>query len=345
MADARSLYGSQILALSEVIDELMIAQGNDKRNHYFAYLTHAKWVWKDLLRKTIWSITQKLVDVPDNKIITLPVGIDRLIGISVTDHHNNLQVILQNPNINTLKAVCAPKKCSCLSCNGNDSLCAFIDEISMRTETVHIGGFPFTKRIFNQKDERGNLIEIIETPVYDADVSTSNHVRYLTTKRIICELEVDKLCCIKPTERNRTLIFEHCGNYLKSCEGLNYHSIKEDKVDLVPYSSDYGYWNWEANSKGKIYLSGSRAKQVIISYQTNGDCELGELMVPEYALDTVLLGIAHRQAVYAPTAVISLSEKQYRQSQFLTSKTKLEQYLNPIDANEFMRLQETPPRM
>lgn len=344
----RNLYGEPTLTLSEAVDELMIAQENDKRNHYFTYLNHAKWIWKEIVRSTIWAVVQKVIEVPEDGRIKLPAGVGRRMSISVVDHYGNIQVIEQNPNMNTLLDNCETTKCSCRACKGENSLCDLLDQISVRNEEVVIDDGTtietYQKRVWNRKDEAGNLIEVSEIPYFDAE---KEEVVYSTDTRVICAMDVDEKCCIQPTDRNRRLFFEHCGCFMWNL--LPYWPHKDsrerwDEVDIPPLKSDYGYWKFEANSDDTIWLKHSKAKKIIVMYAADAESDSSEeMLVPEFALNSLHAGMMWRQKFFSP--VTSLKEKREAKMEYRSQKSDMRSYLFPLNVSAFLRAGAQLPKL
>src|SRR4051812_43628524 len=94
--------GANVLPLSGVLDDLYAGQENSKRSHYLAGLVHAKWVWKSLVRSTVFSVNHMVVDVVDGRIV-VPNGVERVLSIKDVDDCNNTRALTLNPNINTIR--------------------------------------------------------------------------------------------------------------------------------------------------------------------------------------------------------------------------------------------------
>jgi hypothetical protein len=324
-------YGSVVLTISQLVKDYCIEQGNSNQNHYIKNLVHAKWVWKEIFLTSIWAIKQKIVKVSSDRTITLPSDLMRLVNISVQDECGQLQPLGFNPNMNTLKNAC-PTSCSC-GCGGQGTLCGMVDNIQMRTETININGTDYTKRIWNRTDDAGNLTEVIETPVWDAGEGAIEMVERVN---IVCALDTTQSGCIADTKPNRQKLIDHCGCYIPSCvEPLC-------QLSLPPYKSNYGDWNWDATAKDTIHIKDSAVNYVIVGYQTNGECDGEEIVVPEYSEFAIKVGINYRSALFSRVATIS--EREQMKREFKNAKTELRKFLNPIRISEFLSIQDRTPQ-
>lgn len=327
-------HGAIVLPLSEVVDNLMAVQQNNKRSHYLSTLIHAKWGWKELLRTTIFSMRNIVVPVVDGRI-TIPAGIENMFSVSYVDDCNNLVPLDYNPAINTLRLDVPESKCSCKKCGGEDTLCAMMDAIVYRTEDIVVEGQTLQKRIWNRTDPSGKLYEVTQTPVYDPATET---VTYLETYSTVCEVELNEDGCLKKTPENELLITKHCGCYMIS------DCCKNSRTRVPSLASAYGSWNWEAGSGSVIHLRNVKTKSLIISAQTNEDCCGGEQLVPEFAVDALMFCIQYRQQAFAPSNVVPANAKEYSYRQYKRVKGDLLKYLHPIDMNGFMELGSIIPK-
>lgn len=331
----RSIYGTAVVTLSEAVEQLMIMQSNDRQSHYMSYLMHGKWAWKKLLWGTIWAIRQRVVCVDETTpTLTIPGDVERLISLSVVDVCGNLQPIGYNPAINTL-SMSGSSTCSCKKCSGTNTLCEILDNIQIRTETITINGQGYQKRTWNRMDPGGDFVEVEEIPAYD---TSEDVVSVVTRVRTICKLQVDERGCIAPTEDNRGRLSECCGCYLIACHQLLFH---KPTVDVTPYRNSFGHWKWEANSGDVIHLNHVKAKKIIISYQSSGETDEGEYIIPEYALEALWRCIIYRMTSYNPSSTNNDKEFTFRDSE--REATRLLKYMYPINMSNFMRLQGTVP--
>lgn len=325
----RFIYGTPSLTLSEVLDNFFALQENDRRRHYMSYMVAAKWAWKEIFRRTVWTVMQRYVEVnPDDNTFVFPNGVLRLINISIVDDCNNLKPLSYNANINTLKLQAAPVKCSCSACKGSGTICDAMDYISVRTEDVVLEDGTYIKRIWNKKCENGDLAEVTETPYWDAEAA---EVKIDVQQKALCKLDLDDKGCIKSTDHNQQLIINHCGCFIISCH-------KKMCDTIVPLEKNHaGYYKEDAEQPNKFHLVGVKAKHVIVSWQSNGDnLNGGEVMVPEYAVQALFFGIAHFHTAFNTMA--SQLDKRSAKADFVGEHKKLKMFMNPVNVTEFMNL-------
>jgi hypothetical protein len=324
------LYGVPVVSLSDVVMDFGDEQGNSGQKHFAKNLKHAHWAWKDLLWTTIFSMAHKSIEVKEGKI-TLPNDLVRLIMIYVVDSCGKIQPINYGPSFNTVEVTCPPVSVSC-SCGGNDTLCAALDEISMVTEDVELNGDTYTKTIWTKK-QGSDLVQIAHTPFWNSEGEGSVEYKDITTR--LCELEVTEAGCVKVTEPNKTKLQEYCG-CISSC----FSTADKCQSPFVDNIGDYGSFNYDAEKSNVIHLKDFPGQRVIVRYQTSGDTDGQEIMVPEYAVDAVKFGILYRQASFSP--VRSISEKKSAKYDYKEQKTSLFKFLNPIKLSEFVQIGQKP---
>ncbi|HEU4609304.1 MAG TPA: hypothetical protein VFS31_14405, partial [Chitinophagaceae bacterium] len=283
----------------------------------------------------------------DTNTITLPQNMVRLINISIMDRHGNLQPIAYNPNINTLDIRCSTKTCSC-GCGGKGTYCSEADNIQATTEVVTIDGTDYNKITYTKYDGAGNMYRLIEMPTWDVQ---TNAVVTTELRELICALDVTSTGCIKVTEPNRVKLVQSCGCYIPPNiygEGPNcgpkcnigYEEVRcEDNVLVPPIWSDYGYYNWDAQKGDVIHLKHVKADQIIVAYQNNGQITQEECLVPEYAVEAMLLGIYWRQRFVAPQSVCSYPEKKAASIEYDNAKIRLFEFKNPMRMDAFINAQ------
>lgn len=324
----RTLFGVPVYTLSEAVENFNIESGNVRGHHFTKMLVHAKWVWQDLLLNTIWSFSQKILEVDKvNNTVKLPDNRVRLINISAIDKHGNAQPLAYNPNFNTQDVACPPKTCGCPGCGCNNTLCGLIDAIQYRTETVYLNGIAYTKEIWTRKDANG-LVEVSKTPFLD-----NATVVYEEFIKKVCDLEMTSNGCIKFTEPNRKRIVEHCGCYFPI---VHRHMVD---VSYPPYESYFGDFNWDSVDKDVLHLKHVKAERLLVTYQTNGMDDGSQINIPEHAVSALQYGIMHRQAAFSTRT--STLEKRNAKNEYNNAKNELFEFENPLKISDFVQLQET----
>lgn len=328
-------HGCDVVPLTEIVDQLMIMQGNMNRSHYMATLLHARYAWKDLLRTTIFSMRNFVLPVC-NDMVVVPDGVENVYALSYVDDCGLVVPLSYNPKINTLSLDVTESACACKVCNGDGTLCQMIDDIIYRTEEIDVNGQIMYKRIWNKTDNRGNMYEVTQTPVFDPDAQM---IVYLESQNLICKLDVNKNGCVADTDQNRSMLYNHCGCYMLSacCD-----FARTPRYPTTP--SDYGSWNYDKGSGSIIHLRGVHSKSLIITAQANDECEGGDQLVPEFAVDAIMFCIQYRQQAFAPANVIPAAAKEYSYRQYRRVKGDLLRYLYPIDMQAFAELGSIIPK-
>ncbi len=82
------------ISLSQFTSEYCLATFNDERKHYINYLVHAKWIWKDLFLKSMYTVKSKYVQVDFTTVpFSIPIPKDnvRIINISTEGFNGRLE--------------------------------------------------------------------------------------------------------------------------------------------------------------------------------------------------------------------------------------------------------------
>lgn len=354
-------YGVEVIPLSDIVRSLALKQGNTKSVYYIRNLTIAAEVYKELFRKTIWEIKTVVLNVcPRKGTITIPADCERLINISVIDKYHRIKPLSYNPNINTAEIRCQKNACSCTTCNGVDTLCGAVDNITMTTETVEIQGEDYTLTTWLRYDGSGAIQKQQRIPTLDASTNT---VVYQETVETICNIEVNSHGCILPTAPNIDAFTTYCGYggvINNGWDGLRCGWQTNAYRELVPASYNFfGQWNWNAACRDIIHIFHSRKRnctfinepdqcndneenditKVIVSYQTNGETPGEEMLIPQYAQFAVELGVIFRQKKYNPR---DGDKDESALRAYRREVTSVNKHLNPIRIDDMIKLQTTP---
>lgn len=358
-------YGTAVMTLTAVVDDFCLAQGNMRESTILAQYRHARWAWKDLFRTTLWNLKTAVlcVDCKDHSV-HLPDDCesDKIITISVVDCYGKLHPLGFNTDWNTARIKCTKVKCSCQNCDGQDTLCAAIDSISAVTETVTIHGTDYTKTTLTRFNSSGDVQTQTTIPIWDQLTST---VVYNTDIKTICNVEVTDKGCIKVTKPNMDALRGACGvgNFIDNWSGWgfgwgNYKAYRE----LIPTVTNYwGEWNYNAADPSIIHIFGGgrwvnhfgndterealfrgSIRQVVLMYQTNGETPNTEILVPEYAVNAMQVGMVYQQKFLNPR--IGEGDKLQAKYAFRDAKKEIVKYLNPIHL-EVIEMLQTNPRL
>lgn len=318
------------LTLTEVVNNFMLASFNDKRKYYLNYLATAKWAWKDLLWNTVWAVKSKYVQVDKSTTpysILKPADMIRFLNVSQVDDCGNLQPYSIDDYMNVLEKPKVKAKCKCHKDMGcEDALCDAIDSMTVITKDHIINDIVYVEKIWSKRCENGDLIEYREIPVKDYTGNDTFTVKVDLQEKLICTFEVTEHGCIAPTPSNVKLLVRHCGSCLIGCRN------KECSTDLMKTPNNFGRIKIEDD---RIYVDG-KSDWVILSYQTNGECNGEEILVPEFAVDALMFGIDFRTKAFRPN--IQRYEKEQSRIEYRRAKMELMEFLNPIRIDEFVRI-------
>ena len=355
MKDLRQ-HGIAVMTLSDLVDDFCLAQGNMRESMYLQQLRGARWSWKELFRTTLWNIKKAVLCVDcKTHTIKLPDDCERVYNISVVDFRGKIHPLGFNSDWNTAKITCIKSKCSCNVCNGEDSLCAVIDSISAVTETVVINGQNYTQTTLTRYDGSGAVQTQVTVPVWDVATSAVIYQTNITTS---CNVETTTKGCIKATPANMALLQENfgAGLFLGQWGNLgqtwgNYNAYRE----LIPSPYNYfGEWNFNAADGQIVHIfSGcnlhyghteeqeaewrGNVRQVIVEYLTNGETPDTEILVPEYAVECVQIGMVYRQKYLNPR--VGEGDKMAAKQAWMAAKVQVAKYLNPMNMEVIAKLQ------
>jgi len=343
-----------------MVDDFCLAQGNMREALYMQQLRHAKWSWKDVYRGTIYDIKKTVLPIDcHNDTITLPNDCERVINLSVIDCRGILHPLGFNTALNTAEIRCLKSKCTCDICGGKDTLCGAIDSISATTVTVNIQGTDYTQTIYTKYAGDGIVQTQTTTPSWDTSTGT---VIYNTTTETICNVETTDKGCIKATRPNMDLLRTRCGcgNFFSEWQNQGFFWENRNVYrELIPSAYNYwGEWNYNAADRQIIHIFGGHERthfghtveeehewrlsirQIILSYQTNGEVPECEILVPEYAVEAVQIGMVYRQKYLNPR--IGEGDKLNAKYAFRAAKQEVFKFLNPVRMEDITKMQTAP---
>ena len=347
------LNGVEVVPLSKVVKEFCLKQGNMKETAVFQQLVYARWAFKVLFRRNLWSIKNVVLHVDcRTHTVTLPEDCERMINISVVDRLGKLQPLTCDPSISTVKIDCVKPSCSCANCRGQGTLCSAVDAVAYTTETVEIQGSPYTLKTWTRYDGNGAIQRQTEIPTLN---STDNTVTYTINIETICNVEVTDKGCIKATASNMELLrtWCGCGSFPDAECGVAFNWLWQSR-DLIPQPYNYyGYYNFNAAESNIIHIFRNENAlhpvhdqngiyKVILSYQTNGEVPEEEILIPEFAVMAIQMGIMWQQKLFNPRA--SDSAKEYAEMKWNGAIVKVNKHLNPIRLEVLEKLQTNLPR-
>ena len=344
-----TLYGQSIMRLSDLVDDFCLKQGNRRESDYLRYLVFAKWAWKSMYRDTIWNIKSVALQMDHKKhTITLPNDCERLVNISVVDRFRKLHALTPDSDFNTVEVKCQKNKCSCHNCNGENTLCAVLDNITLTTTYVTIQSVQYPLYTWIRYSGDGALQQEQSIPTYDTAKAA---VVYQTIFTTLCNLDIDDKGCIKPTAPNMGYLASYCGwdgnNSWWNGWGATYQPYK---TLIPPVYNYFGYWKKNAADPQIIHIFKNEYPDhhddknhhdeigtIIVTYQTNGETPGEEILVPEYAVEAVQTGMIYQQRKYNPKDGDRDNSGKY---QFDEEKIRVMKYLNPIRMEVVEKLQQ-----
>lgn len=353
-------FGVAAMTLSDVVDDFCLAQGNMKADRIAAQLRHGRWAWKQLFKTTLWEIRKAVIEVDCAAgTFVKPADCERLLSISVVDCFGKIHPLGFNSDRNTSSIRCPKIQCSCASCGGEGTLCSAIDAIQATTESVEINGTAYTKTTLTRYNN-GAVQRQITTPAWD--VATSEVV-YNTLVETICNVETTTEGCIKSTPHNAEILRTYCGCglFLDQWTGMGYRwsSVGKFRELAAPAYNYWGEWNFNAADPNIVHVFGSNPsvfnlhfgnadeeqerrwrsniRQVIVDYQTNGEAPNTEILIPEYSVQAVQVGMLYQQKLYNPR--VNVSEKKEYKGMFKAECMDVLKYLNPIHMEQVMDMQ------
>ncbi len=359
MNDLRQ-YGVAVMTLSEMVDDFCLAQGNIQERAILAQYRHARWSWKDLFRTTLWNIRKAVLCVDcDTGTIRLPNDCDRLLAISVIDCFGKLHPLGFNSDWNTAQIACVKSSCSCNKCKGEDTLCGAIDSIRVETETVNIRGVDYTQTTWTRYDGTGAVQKQMKIPAWE---EASASVVYNVIVETICNVETTSSGCIAATNDNMVKLRDYCGcgTFLDQWNSLGIGWEFNSKYrELAPTSYNYwGEFNFNAADPNIVHIFGGpgtlhyghtqdqentwrhNIRKVVLDYQTNGETPNTEILIPEYAVNAVQVGMVYQQKFLNPK--VSEGDKLASEFAFNRAKLKVAKYLNPIHLEQIRAMQNLP---
>lgn len=285
---------------------------------------------------TIWAIKHKYVEVDcttSPSSILIPPDMVRFININVVDDCDKIRSLTFDENMNTLPVPAIKKGCKI--CGEVDVLSQCISDISLIQKDVVIDEETYVEKLWKRVSSTGCLVEIREVPVKKFETAESEsgyEIGYEKIEKHICQFDTKPCGCIKNTDENKELIKTHCGCLFNGCSA---------KLCDTTFARKYAKFGAIKIEDGRIWITGNEAKQVILSYQTNGECKDSELMIPEYAVNAVIFGIDYRSKALAPG--FDRYEKRESEKAWNRAKQELEEFLNPIIMTEFINVQMAIP--
>jgi hypothetical protein len=325
------------LDITEVVDDYMASTFNNSQKYFKNYLIHAKWVWKQLFLNSLDSTKHKYVPIDKTTTpysVIVPKDCLRLFSVQLTNGCDQLVDMSENRKMNVLPKPLAGAGCGCDTCNCDNSSCGSANEFTVRFVDHTIDGQVYTEKIWNKKSATGDIVEVRHIPVKDYTDATHYTVKIIESIKTLCSLDVKPCGCIVTSAANE-----------EKLKRFNCFSIQKGGACSLDALEERICGNGEFKvEQGRIFLKNhnKNATHVILSYQTNGECPYEEILIPEYAVDAMHFGMHFRVTALSNTNNRLATREAQRQ--FNMKVTELDEFLNPVDAREFMMFQGLIPK-
>jgi hypothetical protein len=342
------MVNSPKYTLAEVVEQLLIRKFNQRRKYFGNYFRIAEDVYKDLYRTVLPTVRSKYVQVITKEgepfpYVEVPAHMVRFFSISVTNKHRQLLEVYYNDELNVFTKPPVVKSCGCTSTD----LCDCIDNLQVIITPKVIDGVTYYEKVWIVCCDNGEVKQYSEVPVkkygdtggdygddygddYDI-ISDGDNVVVLQFYKLLGKLETKDCGCPVESETNRELILNKCGCHLGlrpryctqwydkkniRCTGEMKFSECGTRIYLVNVCDDDGF--------------------VVISYQAD-EVKCGEeILVDDYAREAIWDGTDEQSIRYHPKSTVV--EKEAARQQALRGKSKLFEFLNPVNSNRFFSI-------
>jgi len=315
-----------LYTLGDVVSLYCIDQGNDSRKGYENYLIHAKFVWNELLKRTLWAFQSTWVSTIKGNgpypYVLLPQNMEYFMGIYQEDCGK--LVPLFRSDVYSLVSKPKQKTCGCQQNCDCGELCAEANSFSFTTKEHVIDGTTYLEKQWLETCKNGDVIEWREVPAK----TEAGTVEYVTNQRRICKLEVKPCGCVENSTTNKSILEKYCGCRFEVCQPKIYRPqptcgtvVQEDC--------------------GKLYLIGNDIRDQYLVHFQEGDASEKSL-VPEYAVLAVKAGIDFHCVMFNPKRKSERRDAKYFYNE---QKLKVIEYLNPIDLEFIYWLQQQPRKL
>lgn len=337
--------------ISECTEEFMIVKGINAKKYYVKWIIVAKNVWRELFMNTIYAVQSEWLPLQKGtpyNYIQVPTGVQRIFSVANTDACGEIKPLFYN---NTLNVISKPteKRCGCNQCDCG-GLCDDVNNLTVIIKLLFTDhGVDYYEKTWLKLCANGDVIEYREVPAkkyntFEGDTSPSDYT--IVTEKFqntICKLKVKECGCPEETPTNVDTLIEHCGCYLpvncrckrKRCDHflgqINNNCLGEVKVS--PCGTKI-YFKPKGNSKVPDYL--------LLNYQLSGLNCTSAVIVPEYAIKTMWLGMEYLGNQFNNN--FSHNDKKQMEYNYKAGQNDMILFLNPISLEELSQIQDAPIR-
>lgn len=258
------------VTIDEIVKAALSDIYDDQQVHYERFEFLAIRGWRELNLFVIKSVKKVFLTVdPTTNTVSLPPDFIRYSFIGYINHCDERVPLDFNPDIaNNLDKPSCDCKCGCAN-----PLCKEI-KYDLAEETIIIGGNPYTKTVKRMILKNSYIEESsIPVPVYEnvGGVATITSVKYETSSKELCALEVKPCGCLESTTRNvRNLTACGCASLCCNAHSEEFNIFPEARIIQI-----------HNNTLRKIYLE----------YYGDLPCLDGEYLVPEIAFEAIVAWI------------------------------------------------------
>lgn len=365
------------MTLDSVADEYLISRQIRNKKYLPHYINAAKWAWKKLFKNTMWSVQsewQPLRQGDPYNYVNVPVGMQRLFSVSITDHCGNIVPLYYNSKVNILPK---PKvnSCGCTACICNGGLCDDISSLTKISKLLFtINGVNYYEVDWLKVCPNGDIIEFKQVPTkkynnligdggdFNADYNndylianppfTDYTIVTETFQQVLCKIDVKPCGCPENTVANEELFMQHCGGFCQPfAHCIVNHKRKHCKRVIEDTNYDTCLGSVKMSECGtRIYyvprgtLPGQPPAKMpdylLINFQTSGENCNTTVVVPEYAIDTMFYGIDHNSKRFS--GVLFFKEKLAVKYSWVDAQNDLILYLNPFSLERLASIQDEP---
>jgi len=308
------MSSENIYTLSDAVE--LFFMGDSKQKNFKSAMVVAKFVWNEILRRTIWAFESQWMPVhqgnPYHYIMT-PEGSEMVLAIKEEVECNGQKSLRKLVEVkNMVVSTPSVKACGCkLNCGCGDA-CAHINSYVHTTVDHIIRGETYEEKIWTEVCKNGDILQWREVPTEKYVGAAFDSVVFEKQKTVICKVVVKECGCLEETATNRELVEKYCGACAPAC------------VTPVVGACETVFQYGEC---GLVYLIGAKVNtQYQVVYQRSV-CESSK--VPEYALECLHLGMDYKLKMLNPT--VPRHEKEAAKYAYRDGKNEVIKYLNPID--------------
>ncbi len=363
------------MTLDSVTDEYMIQRQIRNRKYYSGYLNASKWAWKKLFKNSIYSVQsewQPLRSGLPYNYINVPKGTQRLFTVSITDHcgtivplrYNNYANIIPLPKVNT---------CGCTACSCTGGLCDDIGGLTKITKFLFsISGTDYYETDWIKICPNGDILEYRQVPTkkyntftgdggdYNADYNndylienppfTDYTIVTEIFQRVLCKIDMEPCGCPANTTTNEEIFLQHCGPYCQPFSNCRVNKRACQKVyDNTNYNDCLGTVKMSECGTRIYYIPAPRStgqtplklpEYLLVNYQTSGEDCSTQVVVPEYAIETLFYGIDHNSKRF--NGMYNIKEKKDIKYAWVEAQNDLILYLSNFSLDKLAQVQDLP---